>query len=46
MPPRDAIHEIVKQALTKDGWIIKDTDTPMSYLMGRDFCLLTLEQAK
>lgn len=31
MPPRDTIHEIVKQAIIKDGWNITDDPYVISY---------------
>ncbi|MFB2936970.1 XisH family protein [Aerosakkonemataceae cyanobacterium BLCC-F154] len=31
MPPRDSIHQIVKQALIKDGWEITDDPYVISY---------------
>ena len=46
MPPRDAIHEIVKQALTKDGWIIKDTDDPYVISYGERFLFVDLGASK
>jgi XisH protein len=46
VPPRDAIHEIVKQALTKDGWIIKDTDDPYVISYGERFLFVDLGASK
>ena len=31
MPPRDSLHEIVEQALVKDGWRITDDPFVISY---------------
>lgn len=31
MPPRDTIHQIVKQAIIKDGWNITDDPYVISY---------------
>ena len=31
MPPRDIIHNLVKQALVKDGWVITDDPYVISY---------------
>ncbi len=31
MPQRDAIHDLVKQAITKDGWTITDDPYVISY---------------
>ncbi len=31
MPPRDTIHQIVKQAIIKDGWSITDDAYVISY---------------
>jgi hypothetical protein len=46
VPPRDAIHEIVKQALTKDGWIIKNTDDPYVISYGERFLFVDLGASK
>ncbi|HEY9803345.1 MAG TPA: XisH family protein [Leptolyngbyaceae cyanobacterium] len=46
MPPRDAIHEIVKQALTKDGWIIKNSDDPYVISYGERFLFVDLGASK
>ncbi|MBD2207493.1 XisH family protein [Calothrix sp. FACHB-1219] len=46
MPSRDAIHETVKQALTKDGWIIKDTDDPYVISYGERFLFIDLGASK
>jgi hypothetical protein len=46
VPPRDAIHEIVKQALTKDGWKIKDTDDPYVISYGNRFLFVDLGASK
>lgn len=46
MPPRDAIHEIVKQAVIKDGWIITDTDDPYVISYGERFLFVDLGASK
>ncbi|OUL34127.1 hypothetical protein BV372_14845, partial [Nostoc sp. T09] len=46
MPPRDAIHEIVKQALIKDAWIIKDSDDPYVISYGERFLFVDLGASK
>lgn len=46
MPPRDAIHETVKQALIKDGWIIKETDDPYVISYGDRFLFVDLGATK
>lgn len=40
MPPRDTIHEIVKQAVIKDGWMITEADDP--YVKSGSSCLACL----
>jgi XisH protein len=46
VPQRDASHETVKQALTKDGWIIKDTDDPYVISYGERFLFVDLGAVK
>ncbi|MEH1850445.1 MAG: element excision factor XisH family protein [Nostoc sp.] len=40
MPPRDSIHNIVKQAIIKDGWKITDDPYVISY--GERFLFIDL----
>ena len=40
MPPRDSIHNIVKQAIVKDGWKITDDPYVISY--GERFLFIDL----
>ncbi len=40
MPPRDAIHDVVKQAIVKDGWEITDDPYVISY--GERFLFIDL----
>jgi hypothetical protein len=42
VPPRDTIHEIVKQAVIKDGWIIIDTNDPYIISYGQRFLFVDL----
>jgi hypothetical protein len=42
VPPRDAIHEIVKQAVIKDGWIITEADDPYVISYGQRFLFVDL----
>jgi hypothetical protein len=46
VPQRDAIHEIVKQALTKDSWVIKNTDDPYVISYGERFLFVDLGASK
>lgn len=46
MPQKDAIHEIVKQAVIKDGWIIRDTDDPYVISYGERFLFVDLGASK
>jgi XisH protein len=46
VPPRDAIHEVVKQALIKDGWIIKEKDDPYVISYGERFLFVDLGASK
>lgn len=44
MPQKDAIHEVVKQAVIKDGWNITKSDDPYIISYGEKFYSLTLPQ--
>ncbi|MBD2771754.1 XisH family protein [Iningainema tapete] len=46
MPPRDTIHEIVKQAVIKDGWIITEADDPFVISYGQRFLFVDLGASK
>lgn len=46
MPPRDAIHEIVKQVVIKDGWIITEADDPYVISYGQRFLFVDLGASK
>jgi XisH protein len=46
VPPRDTIHEIVKQAVTKDGWIITEADDPYVISYGQRFLFVDLGASK
>jgi hypothetical protein len=46
MPQRDAIHEIVKQAIIKDGWNITKSDDPYVISYGERFLFVDLAAIK
>lgn len=46
MPQRDTIHEIVKQAVIKDGWIITEADDPYVISYGQRFLFVDLGASK
>ncbi|BDA68779.1 fdxN element excision controlling factor protein [Calothrix sp. PCC 7716] len=46
MPPRDTIHEIVKQAVIKDGWMITEADDPYVISYGQRFLFVDLGASK
>lgn len=46
MPSRDTIHEIVRQALIKDNWIIKERDDPYVISYGERFLFVDLGASK
>ncbi len=46
VPPRNTIHEIVKQAVVKDGWIITEADDPYVISYGQRFLFVDLGASK
>jgi hypothetical protein len=46
VPPRNTIHEIVKQAVMKDGWIITEADDPYVISYGQRFLFVDLGASK
>lgn len=46
MPPRDTIHEIVRHAVIKNGWIITEADDPYVISYGQRFLFVDLGASK
>jgi hypothetical protein len=46
VPQKDTIHEIVKQAVIKDGWSIAKTDDPYVISYGERFLFIDLAASK
>jgi hypothetical protein len=46
VPPRDTIHEIVRHAVIKNGWIITEADDPYVISYGQRFLFVDLGASK